>query len=133
MVDIDVFGDTFRQWICPVGAPRGDGINWKLNNQQQQQQSEQLEGYPAGPYPGSQADIEIARSEEGILSSDILQKNERFIGDKAYQGERESFKAMIKKPSGGTLTPLEREFNAFLSSKRIIIENVNNRNSKNIN
>ncbi|EFA82418.1 Hypothetical zinc finger membrane protein [Heterostelium album PN500] len=37
----DVFGDTFRQWICPVGSPRGDGINWKLNNQQQQQ-SEQL-------------------------------------------------------------------------------------------
>ncbi|EFA80679.1 hypothetical protein PPL_06263 [Heterostelium album PN500] len=77
----------------------------------------------SGPYPRSQADIDIARYEEGILSSEILQYKERFIGDKAYQGERESFKAMIKKPRGGTLTPLEKEFNAFLSSKRIIIEN----------
>ncbi|EFA85304.1 DNA mismatch repair protein [Heterostelium album PN500] len=81
----------------------------------------------SGPYPGSKADIDIARSEEGILSSEILQNKERFIGDKSYQGERESFKAMIKRPRGGSLTPLEKEFNAFLSSKIIIIENVNKR------
>ncbi|EGG20866.1 mitochondrial substrate carrier family protein [Cavenderia fasciculata] len=27
----EVFGDRFKDWIWPIGIPKGDGINWKMN------------------------------------------------------------------------------------------------------
>ncbi len=52
-----------------------------------------------------------------------LPQNLEFIGDKAYVGRRNTT-TPIKKPRGGQLTPVQKDFNRQVSQKRVYIEHL---------
>ena len=68
--------------------------------------------------PGPKSDIKIWRE-----NADKFEKEQKFIGDKAYQGE-EQIKTPKKKPKNGELTQEEKEKNKEISSQRIYVEHM---------
>ncbi|NES71508.1 MAG: transposase, partial [Okeania sp. SIO2D1] len=81
--------------------------------------------------PGGQDIVDIKIGELGKTSDiklfrkgrDRLDKNQQFLGDKAYIGE-ESITTPYKKPKKGELTDIQKEDNKKLSSRRIGVEHL---------
>ncbi len=69
-------------------------------------------------FPGPKSDINLFR--EGKKSFD---KNQKFQGDKGYEGEP-SIKTPIKKPKKGELTSTQKSKNKELASERIFVEHL---------
>ncbi|BAY50258.1 transposase (plasmid) [Scytonema sp. HK-05] len=68
--------------------------------------------------PGPKSDITLFR--QGKKSFD---KNQKFQGDKGYEGEP-SIKSPTKKPKKGKLTQLQKQENKKLASQRIFVEHL---------
>ena len=68
--------------------------------------------------PGPKSDINLFR--EG---KERFDKNQKFQGDKGYEGEP-SIKSPTKKPKKGELSPLQLDRNKELASERIFVEHL---------
>lgn len=68
--------------------------------------------------PGPKSDITLFRERQKDFKI-----NQKFQGDKGYQGE-EAVKTPMKKPKKGELTPLEKEKNKEMASERIFVEHL---------
>jgi ribosomal protein L23 len=68
--------------------------------------------------PGPKSDISLFRESQKSFGS-----NQRFKGDKGYQGEL-SIKTPTKKPKKGELSQLQKEKNKEMASNRIFVEHL---------
>lgn len=68
--------------------------------------------------PGAKSDINIFRERK-----DNFSREQKFIGDKAYEGESQ-ITSPQKKPKGGELTLVEKATNKEISKSRIFVEHL---------
>ena len=68
---------------------------------------------------GKTSDITLFRQ-----TQDKFERNQKFIGDKAYQGEADAIAIPQKKPKNGQLTAAQKQANKQLSRSRIGVEHL---------